>query len=140
MGYFISIMNTNLIWREWGRFRSCAQHGTYNRWELRICCARMKKNRSFRRKDYPNLCLLSIWSKVLNKSNNRDWFLRAHLFPIYYLIKVPWFYTNKLIGKYFAYSFADWFVATWRITRKSLFQFINIYIFILVLLIFLLTI
>ena len=53
-------------------------HGTYIRWWLRTYCAHMKEKRYFPKKNN-QIC-------DLNRSNNRDCSLRAHLFLKYHLI------------------------------------------------------
>ena len=75
-------------------------HGSYIRWYLRTCCARMTEDRCFRRIE-SYFWLLSIWS------NNRYCSLRAHLWLSYPLIYVPW-----------EYQFTLW-VARHRIGKKT---------------------
>ena len=69
----------------------CAQdivcYGTYIRWVLTTCCARMKENSLFEEK-IQFLTALDL-GKCLKQIDTRYCSLRAHLFLSYPLIKVP---------------------------------------------------
>ena len=64
---------------------ACQMHGTHIRWWLRTCCARIKENRSIWSKKSDSW-LPPILSNALNRSNNKDCSLCAHLFLSYHRI------------------------------------------------------
>ena len=64
---------------------------TYIRWHLRTCCERMKEIRYlWRTKKIRIVTIVSIKTIALNRSNNRDYSRRAHLFMNNHPIQVPW--------------------------------------------------
>ena len=75
------------------------------------CCARIKENRSFRRKKKNTICDC-YRSNQIHRSRNRDCSWRAHLFLSYHLISVPWSgsgfqYSLNLYFYYFFYPDLD---------------------------------
>ena len=73
-------------------FLSRLVHGPYLKWQLRTCCACMKENRSFRKKEF------DLW---LSRSNQMpQTYQKSYIAPCSYTILLP-FYGQLVLDSYF---------------------------------------